>query len=298
VQSPGAAEPNLYAYVDGKPLKAVDPTGLFAFAPMLAGAIGGGVVDAVVQGAEIYMDRNKTYKDFSFARTAVSAGAGALGVGLGAKTGQLLQLVMKSKTMATIFGGVVGGAVSGQAGSLAKKQGFEAIQSAAGLEGTKWFAPSGTGPSVSGAAIDGATSGAGAALGMAVSALHLREAGTAMKEAVATHPLPPRCLNDPASAFLERWILADRVAKETAHASAKDAGIGTFGSGFMSTIWGWVQSGSTSGSSPSGTPAGQAQSSAPNNSSAPPVPSPPSSDPVLDRGVQQDKGNSLFNYSW
>ncbi len=75
-----------YCYVWNNPIKFSDPTGKIG----VLGAFVGAVIDASVQTIEISLDKNKSFsKDFSLTSVAVSAVAGATGVGLAAKLGKV-----------------------------------------------------------------------------------------------------------------------------------------------------------------------------------------------------------------
>ncbi|MCG7639743.1 MULTISPECIES: RHS repeat-associated core domain-containing protein [Alteromonas] len=91
---------NRYLYVNNNPYKYTDPNGEF-----LLGAVIGGALDAVAQGVLIATGNQDS---FDFKSVAVSAGAGALGVGLAnniAKLGKAAQLVGNVAADASISAG-------------------------------------------------------------------------------------------------------------------------------------------------------------------------------------------------
>lgn len=76
---------NRYWYANSNPYKYVDPDGRYG----VAGAFAGGVLDIAVQSIAIAASDELTINDFSIGSVIVSAGAGAIGVGVATKVAKL-----------------------------------------------------------------------------------------------------------------------------------------------------------------------------------------------------------------
>ena len=84
-----------YSSMDNNPINHNDPNG---DCPMCIGALIGAVVDAGLQLTEIALDKDKHISDFSWKSVAVSAVAGATGVGLVSKLEKIGEIAKIAKT--------------------------------------------------------------------------------------------------------------------------------------------------------------------------------------------------------
>jgi len=94
-----------------------DPTGK---CPWCVGAIIGGALDAGIQLATIAISDDVSLSDFSFTSVAVSAGAGALGVGIASNISKLGKLGTLGKTALSVTAdaGVSAGSTAAKGGDV------------------------------------------------------------------------------------------------------------------------------------------------------------------------------------
>lgn len=113
------SDPNLYAYVKGRPTVAVDPDGreLITLAVVLTAVAIGAAIGAAT-AATVYTATN--WDDWELEEFAISAGIGALSgavsAGVGSAVGGATAALITSQATASILGGAVGGAVGSTAG--------------------------------------------------------------------------------------------------------------------------------------------------------------------------------------
>lgn len=109
-----------YQYGYNNPIRYNDPYG---DCPWCVGALIGAAIDIGLQATEIYLDDNKTIDDFSFTSVAVSAAAGATGVGLATKVSQISKVAKLGKAASTalkVSSEVTVDATASAAGQLAR----------------------------------------------------------------------------------------------------------------------------------------------------------------------------------
>jgi RHS repeat-associated protein len=130
VHVPGRADLNVYAYVHGMPLAAVDPVGLN---PILVGMAIGAGINIIQQGAE---GKYPWTKDFSWKALGASVAAGGVGGGVGAASASYASSWLASPFWGSVAGSSVGGAAGGATG-----YGVDAALSGSPIKGSElWSA--------------------------------------------------------------------------------------------------------------------------------------------------------------